>query len=143
MSKRSWIVVLDRLASIAAVRSELREVPFALTDGPRPAAGDRVIVMALPAATLVGMATVARVGEDGTLHLRDRSRAPVGHAVDPYSLRPLPLFAVERPRERLVALAGGVLAIGEHDGVRVGSAIRAQALSFGPLPSRPIHDRPR
>lgn len=143
MQKQGWIAVLGAAASIVAVRSELREVPLDASGGSLPKPGDRVAVLSLPAFTLVGMGTVGRVREGGILHLRDRIRAPAGHAVDPYAMRPLPAFAADRTREALAGLAGRALQLGDHDSVRIGAVIRAQALSYGPAPSRPAHDRPR
>ena len=143
MTGRHWVAILGAAAARAALRAELREV--ALPEGAMsPSPGDRVAVVTLPAVALVGVATVARIRPEGrTLHLRDRSRAPAGHAVDLLALRPRPSFAVPWTRERLADLAGTYVPIGERDASRITDALRARALEFGPPAKRPAHAKAR
>ncbi len=140
-----WIAVLDRAAAASAQRAQLREIALDERSVKLPSPGDRVAVLVLPEAVFVGVATAGRPRSNGSrsLHLRDRIRAPLGHYVDPFALRPLPSCVMSWTRARLAGLAGTLIPIGTQDADRIGSAILAQALSFGPVSTRPARSRAR
>lgn len=143
----SWIAILDEEARKAAVRAELREI--ALEPGTErseiPSPGDRVAILALPDLVLLGTAIAGRARPDGrpVLRLRDRIRAPEGHAVDPFAMRPRPACSAGWTRAGLRTMVGRYLGISALDADRIGSAVRARALAFGPPPTRPAHAKPR
>lgn len=146
MTKKWWVAVLDPAGSVAALREELHEIPLPReSDRPLPGPGDRVAVLTLPNAVFVGLATAGRLRPSGraVLRLHERIRAPLGHEVDPFTLRPRPACTARWTRERLSDMTGTFTAIAHRDGLRIESAILAQALAHGPTPKRPAHDRPR
>lgn len=122
METQRWIAVLDRAAAASAQRAQLREIPLAERSVKLPSPGDRIAVLVLPEAVLVGVATAARSRSNGspTLRLRD-----------------------SWTRARLSGLAGTLIPIGTRDADRIESAVLAQALSFGPVSARPARSRPR
>ena len=140
-----WLAVLSPSDTAAALRTDLHEIPLGPAAGELPVPGDHVIVLALPACVFIAAATAARLRPDGrpVLHLRKRVRAPVGHAVEAFALRPVPVCVAAWTRERLADMAGTFTRITHHDATRIEAALLTQAHAYGPAPTRPAHTRPR
>ena len=143
----AWVVILDRAIAARVLADRARRLPLDADITTRPAAGDRLALLAVRGprfvtdAIFVGTAEVLR--DDGdSLAMRHRVLAPQGHTTALAALRPLRCSA-GWTHDALGALRGSVVRSSAGDHRRIEAALLADARAYGPAPKRPRHRRPR
>lgn len=147
MDRHHWLVITNDIAARDLARAGWRTYPVPSATGPRPAPGDRIAVLRthrpayVRSATLIGTADVHADGGN-ELELRHRFVAPSGHEI---AIGRVPHLLISHgwTDQRLAALMGTIVSLGQPDYERIESALRIVALEYGPAAARPAHRIPR